>query len=611
MDYARELYNNLLSDTNINHLLGIILTNYKISNNASQKCAKIIKNYLTSYFNNIDRYPQNNEELLQAINYLNQKCYDEFVQYLHQKYPNINLTRASNNQQNNQQNNIRSLNSPNHDESLIKPINTSELIILSEQEKNELLKKYKPKPTADDFLSYLMNPTVLQMFTMITGQNKNYQHELTKPTIVFDEILDDNQVQNLIKLYKSDNNNNNTNNNDNNTNNNTNNNNTNNNNTNNNNTNNNNTNNNNNNNNDNNNNNNNDNNNNNNNNDNNNDDNDDNDDNIINTSNKNIKISDIELIVKSVDNLISKDLTQSDLPLLRDEMNKLSTLKSKYLSENNKLVISQIDDLMNQIAEKVKKFRDKLETVANDSKKKINTITSHTSHSLNTEENADYLNLEIDPTIDTIDLKNDNYNDLKNIKIELKTDKKITEITLMSYFLPTNNYNITRFNNKFVIYFNNKITKIIIPPNTYTLETLFKYITSQASYLNFTVDKNNIITIKNTMDMDFDLLCDRIEETILPMLGFRDKANKYKQKTSYTASTVYNLDANHVYFSLSGSAMEPFHAELDKEVTLNKSIKKSRSGIIMKQIILNFKNGVDQYYDFSKPFKICLKITYL
>nr|QZX43098.2 ankyrin repeat domain containing protein [Mimivirus sp.] len=450
-----------------------------------------------------------------------------------------------------------------------------------------------------------MNPAVLQMFTMITGQNKNYQHTLSKPTIVFDEILDDHQVQNLIKLYKSEENNtdkniddmtNNSNNDNNNNsssngnsngnsnsnsngnsngnsnsnsngNSNGNNNNAKNNNT--------------------------------------------TTNNTTTNTNKKITISDIDLIGKSVSNLISKDLVQSDLPILRDEMNKLSSLKSKYLSENNKSVVSQIDDLMNQIGEKVKKFRDKLETVANDSKNKINTITSHTSHSSNTEENADYLNLEIDPTIDTIDLKNDNYGDLKNIKIELKTDKKITDITLISYFLPINNHNITRFNNKFIIYFNNKITKITIPPNTYTLETLFKYITSQASYLNFTVDKNNIVTIKNTMDMDFDLLCDRIEETILPMLGFRDKINKYKQKTSYTASTVYNLDANHVYFSLSGSAMEPFHAELDKEITLNKSIKKSRSGIIMKQIILNFKNSVDQYYDFNKPFKICLKITYL
>ncbi|AZL89311.1 ankyrin repeat protein [Megavirus baoshan] len=590
MDYAEELYNNLLSDTNINYLLNIIITNYKISNNASHKCIKIIKNYLISYFNNIDRYPKNNEELLQAINYLNQKCYDEFVQYLHQKYPNTNLMRVSNNRQDNN----KSLINTNNNELPNKLTDTPELIIISEQEKNELLKKYKPKPTADDFLSYLMNPAVLQMFTMIT--NQKYQQVSNKPTIVFDEILDDHQVHNLIKLYKPEQNNNkrneiitdnNTNNNnidnttntdninnidngtnntnntintDNNSNNNV---------------------------------------------------NDTTNTDTTNITNKDIIISDVELIGKSVNNLISKDLVQSDLPILRDEMNKLSSLKSKYLSKNNKSVVSQIDDLMNQIGEKVKKFRDKLETVANDSKNKINTITSHTSHSTNTEENADFLNLEIDPTIDTIDLKNDNYNDLKNIKIELKTDKKITDITLISYFLPINNHNITRFNNKFIIYFNNKITKITIPPNTYTLETLFKYITSQASYLNFSVDKNNIVTIKNTMDMEFDLLCDRIEETILPMLGFRDKINKYKHKTIYTASTVYNLDANNVYFSLSGSAMEPFHAELDKEVTLNKSIKKSRSGIVMKQIILNFKNSVDQYYDFNKPFKICLKIKYL
>ncbi|AGF85271.1 low complexity protein [Moumouvirus goulette] len=110
--------------------------------------------------------------------------------------------------------------------------------------------------------------------------------------------------------------------------------------------------------------------------------------------------------------------------------------------------------------------------------------------------------------------------------------------------------------------------------------------------------------------MEFDLLCDKVEETILPILGFRDKIDKYKQNTSYTGSVSYNLDIDKIYFSLSGTSMEPIEIEPDKEISLNKIVKKSRIGLMLKHLILNFKNDLDQYYDFDKKFKICLKITY-
>ncbi len=92
------------------------------------------------------------------------------------------------------------------------PQSYNEIIILSEDEKNDLMKKYdkmQPKPTAeniktDDFLSYLTNPMVLQMFNMMVNQmNQQTTNQKIIPKekisdIVVDEILDINQVQALI-----------------------------------------------------------------------------------------------------------------------------------------------------------------------------------------------------------------------------------------------------------------------------------------------------------------------------------------------------------------------------------------------------------------------------
>ena len=91
MNYKDILRNQLLSKTNIDFLVNTVLTNFKISNKAITKCTTIINNYLSKYLENINRYPENNNELIEAINYLNKKCYDDFIVYLTTKYPNIKI----------------------------------------------------------------------------------------------------------------------------------------------------------------------------------------------------------------------------------------------------------------------------------------------------------------------------------------------------------------------------------------------------------------------------------------------------------------------------------------------------------------------------------------
>ncbi|QGR53998.1 hypothetical protein [Moumouvirus maliensis] len=558
MDFKNELYNRLLSEDNVNYLVGIILSKYRISEKAAPKCHKMIYNNFLTYLNNINRYPQNNDELLQAINFLNQKCHDDFITYLSNKYPKLNLSRTP------------TVTDPITEKYPVTQSNEqtyydtpeSNITIITQDEYDNLVKKNKPDVSkSDDFFSYLTNPLVLQMFSMIT--NQNIKHDIkpdTKPDLVFDEILDYEQVQ---KLLPNKNNN---------------------------------------------------------------------------TQQKEIKehitniveqpikkeTSDLkiensqndssiekndDIDIEKIQNLDPLNLTTEDLLFLNNEAKKLIALKNKFMKEGNHDMIIQIDKKNSIIRDKITKHRQKLDSDVKNTKNKLSTITKSLDSGNNTN-NMDELNLEIDPTIEIDEIKNNNYSDLKDIKIELKKEKKITEITLVNYYLPSNKKNITRFNNKFSIYFNNGIARIVIQPGFYTLDTLFECITSQVSYLKFSVDKNNIITISNTYDMEFDLVCDKIEETILPILGFRDKIDKYKQNTSYTGSTSYNLDMDKIYFSLSGTAMEPFEVEPDKEMTPNKIIKKSRTGLTLKYLILNFKNSLDQYYDFNDKFKICLKITY-
>ena len=110
--------------------------------------------------------------------------------------------------------------------------------------------------------------------------------------------------------------------------------------------------------------------------------------------------------------------------------------------------------------------------------------------------------------------------------------------------------------------------------------------------------------------MKFDLMID--SDTIFPLLGFTSKQDLYKEKLFYSGSVEYNLKSNeNVYFTLSGSSMEPIKMKCDTREVLNKTLKKSRGGISMKQIHLTFTNDLHQTYDFTVPFKMCLKITYV
>lgn len=566
MDYRDILQTHLLSKSNIDFLVDNILANFKISSKAIAKCINIITNNFIKDWNNLDRYPNNDIELTEAVNYLNQKCYNDFIQYLSKKYPDKKLER--------------------NPVATTKPV-YEEMIIITKDEKNRLIHEQKlNKNNTNDFLEYLTNPLILQMFNnMITQCNVNQIPKTKQSEIIIDEILDINQLKILLAesnekiipnvnkiekvnlfldksmdtITKNDNDNDNVNDNAN-----------------------------------------------------------------INDKNENINNENEEL--NQTNNVSSNDLNthnennqltelnitsfdlfnlrKEDLPNVEKRIKELVQQKNQFISEKNEVMVARLEKEKEKIINAVKEYKKKFEKEARDNESKISGMTM--SKRTSDDNNIEFLDLQFDPTND--------YNDLKNITIGIKTGNKISDITLVDYYVPFNSHNITRFNNKFMVYFNNKVNRIIIPPGKYEIEILLDYIKNQADFLDFSINKditgNNIITIKNTMNIKFDLMVDK--DTIFPLLGFNERQDNYRDKLCYSGSEISNLDCNNkVLFALSGSTIEPLELEFDKNITVNKTLKKSRNGLHLKDMILKFTNSIGQYYDFILPFKMCFKITYV
>ncbi len=636
---AQSLELHLLSESNINFIIKNILSRFKIKNSKKtiDKCKKIISEKFNEYLDRLDGRPENNDELINTIEYLNNKCYDDFVSYLYIKYPNLKTIPQQQHiqhiPQQSQQSQVKTFhpviektNSPVNDidisddyvsdsrndrvsdsrndrasdsrndrasdsrndrasdsrndrvsdyddnslqnrgndfferknlfQNRYDNSNNNYISIISEHDKNILINTYKKKQKTsppitknNDFLSYLTNPAVLNMFTMLIKDT----NEKKVKTVKYDKILSPTEVSELLKT-KTDNNS---------------------------------------------------------------------------TTKLNIEpaikidakidvspiakvdaiqdskvnSSSIEIIDNSDHNaemkIDLKKITRESLPDVQKRINEILELKDKFRKENNSEMISKLDSEKNEIINAVSEFKKELKKQEEVNKNKIS------SFSLSREEgenNTEILDLKFDPTND--------YNDLKNISITCKTNTKIKEILLLDYYVPHNTNNITRFNNKFIIYFNGKINKIIIPPGKYEIDVLLNFIKNYANYLDFTIDDDKKITISNVMGIKFDLVNDK--DTIYQLLGFTEKNEHYKDKLSFTANKSYNTNANDkIFFSMSGSAMNPMLLTFNKEISTNTVIKSSKAGVMINKLNLFLTDDNEQNYDFIEPFKMCFRITYV
>lgn len=636
MEYKNNLINYLLSEDNIQYLIDMIMKNLTIGQSSKAKCKKLIIEMMTKNINNLNVNPKNETEIVELIATINRQCYVDFSIYLTNKFPNKNLHK----------NNPESV----HIEQ--KPIfqSNSNLIILTEDEKNKLLEQNGMNPhtssamSSDLFLEYLTNPSVLQMFQLMINQINQFNPQSTiNNHIKVDMVMTEDEVyeilqnnlektqtndklkisnknksdKNKLAQNKSDKNKHSKNKLSKNT----------------------------------------------------------PDKNTPskntpdkNKSDKNNKLHsnniqthrsilteekfdsseeqseefhDLNLSNKvsessssdrsveesndmdgseeisnnssesdSLDNEfdLSKGLTGEILLRIEQRIKDIVALKTSYLSKKNNSNSDDIDEKINTLDEEKNRLlasviecRNNSEKSAKENKNKINTLST-SSRPVDPDPNVEYLDLKLDPSND--------YNDSKNIIIKIKSENKISEILLVDYYIPFNANNVNRFNNIFSIYMEERAYRIIIPPSKYSIQTLLNYIKSQINFLDFNIDNSsNIITITNNMNAKFDLMLG--DDTIFQMLGFNHKSNTYKDKMAYSGSEKYNAECNEkIFFGLSGTSMEPLLLEFDKKITSNTILKKIRSGFNLKQLNLRFTNSLDQFYDFIMPINICIKITY-
>lgn len=561
MDYKTILKQHLLSQTNIDFLINTILSNYRISNKAISKCITIITNNIIKDLENLERYPENQQELIEAIHFLNRKCYTDFGSYLLNKYPEKNVLRNGNQTIHHAKQNNSSQSDYTIPTNKTKQISEQidEVIILSEEEKNDLLKKYNSQPKQNDFLSYLTNPMVLQMFSMMINQinhNPNTTQKQNVTTdVVIDEILDINQVKQLISKTQI---------------------------------------------------------------------NDPNDikPTIIKSTTTTIEKNDLssdydseELekctseqktstsITKPTPTFDLDNLSNDTLPLVEKYIKELVEIKNKYLTDGDSEMVKKIDEEKSKIIKAITAHKQKIIQQAKESETKYKNIVLKNEKITSENKSMEKLDLQFDPSND--------FRDLKNIVINCTSESKVSEIVLVSYYLPMNSNNVNRFNNRFTIYFGNKVNSITIPPNKYEINVLLDYIKNQANFLEFNISKDNIVTIKNTMNMKFDLMTD-LDDSVFPLLGFTEKPSSYKDKLFYSGNKAYNLECNQkVFFTLSRSTIDPIPLEFDKEITINKTLKHTRNGINLKQLALLITNELGQCYDFIMPFKMCFQLTYV
>lgn len=484
MDYKNILEINLLSDNNINFLTNYFYSKFKITKSAMEKCRNIIINNFKLYLKNIQKYPENNDQVIEAIEYLNNTCLNDFEKYLIKKYGSNDIYRYIPNQ---------------------------EIIIISETEKNNLINKENTMQVD------LTDPLLLEMLTLYANQNINHKKKIY---CQFDSIIDENELQRLLSKNN-------------------------------------------------------------------------------NKSNMNVspclsrKKYDIK---KSIDEF-KKEIDINNLDnesLLKIELWIKELLNKRKDYTNDLDSIALIDEEKKRVIEAIANHKKKITEIIN--KKTI-------MEDVKKLDNNEILNLEFDPSHD--------YNDLRDITINITEDRKIKMISLIKYYVPLNENTINRFNNQFIIYYENKVNKIIIPPGKYDIESLIEFIKNEASYLDIILDQNTKL-ITFTAKTNFELLTEG--DTIFTQLGFTQKANTYKDENTYTANEPYNLEANkNIMFNLMGSTCDPVKLIANIDYTPNEPIilRKMTRALNIKKIKLNLTNSLNQCYDFDSVFRLCIQIEYV
>ena len=288
-------------------------------------------------------------------------------------------------------------------------------------------------------------------------------------------------------------------------------------------------------------------------------------------------------------NKISGDM----LPKIHQEMMEIKKIENDTDSDDIK---SKCVERKKQLIDAVTNYKTELDTEKKIYEKK-KMIQSDISKSDN---DSIYMDIIIDPNQDGADLT--------KIIIPLEIESNVREILLMSYMIPHNKNNITKFNNYLKLYYNEKVVNLKIPEGNYTIEQLINYISHHLSDFTINIDNENYVTITNNKNIDFEIL--QIPNTVCNILGFTSEGN-YRDSHKYKSIEKYCIDCNNfVKIKLRDSVKETDGLEFDKEIIDSKGIilKKLNNGFNTNQIYLQILDKNNQIYPISNEFKLCIKI---
>lgn len=626
----------LLSETNIDFLTQLFFNKFNVSTKSLANIKLIITNFFNTQLNKMHTYPTKQQEIIELIEVLNKMMYNHFYNLLCSKMPPDCVFRSDNHtnkleqseyQQQPPQQPIESINeieSTKHVESiqpiefakqkeLIPPVTTvsqispsisdftieSGLTIISQAEKDELIKKYYDKNTSDRSKFDMQH-----MFQIFYYIKKRQAHDKLiqsqKYNTIYDniEIIDQSQ---LAKIYddknhivhnttiidstkyndieisdpntnlvnKSKTNNNTTN---------------------------------------------------------------KNPTNIVSANTNVVKQTDDDKISKSVDTLVTDIITTDTNNVKQTDIDKISQsvdsvenfdnyikgldypnllkLSAQLIKQRTdiikaKLDASEINYKIDMIKNTVIENREKFHEIDKTCKTVLSQpVTAENNIVVHKDGASSELNLEIDPIA--------NHNFLKNIIItDTNTEKLTKKISLVGYQVYTNINNITRFNNVFMICCQEQMYRCELIPGLYEINDILSGIKSHINFIDFVVD-NDKIKIFTTNEMNFELML--FDNTIFNLLGFKSNGVAYRDENQYISSDPYNItNTSDIYLALSGSTYDPIKlvgnvaTVLDKPLTL----RKSPTGFDPNPIHIKLFDTNGDWYDLINIFKIHLRIQYL
>jgi hypothetical protein len=99
-DNMNLLYRCCMDKENIKHILRMITSNIKLSENSISKCVMKIKNLMEDNISRLKHRPKNNDEITEIVRSFNRICANTITEYISKKYPSkfINKRQQVNNQ---------------------------------------------------------------------------------------------------------------------------------------------------------------------------------------------------------------------------------------------------------------------------------------------------------------------------------------------------------------------------------------------------------------------------------------------------------------------------------------------------------------------------------